>query len=77
VATAEGQDIGEPVAAAAMFALILHLQGREEATITDLLDRTLGDGDVPRLADASAARAWLDGVSSRLESALHAAGAHS
>jgi hypothetical protein len=75
VATAEGQDIGEPVAAAAMFALILHLQGREEATITDLLDRTLGDGDVPRLADASAARAWLDEVSSRLDSALHAAGA--
>jgi hypothetical protein len=75
VATAESRDIGEPVAAAAMFALILHLQGREEATITDLLDRTLGDDDVPRLADASAARAWLDATRDRLDSALHAAGA--
>jgi hypothetical protein len=79
-ATAEGRDIGEPVAAAAMFALILHLQGREEATITDLLDRTLGDDDVPRLADASAARAWLDATRERLDRALpasplHAAGA--
>jgi hypothetical protein len=74
-ASAEGPDIGEPVAAAAMFALILHLQGREEATITELLDRTLGDGDVPRLPDASAARVWLEGVRSRLASALHAGGA--
>jgi hypothetical protein len=74
-ATAEVRDIGEPVAAAAMFALILHLQGREEATITDLLERTLGNDDVPRLANASAARAWLDGVHGRLDSALHAVGA--
>jgi hypothetical protein len=71
-ATAQGWDIGEPVAAAAMFALILHLQGREEAAITDLLDRALGDDDVPRLADASAARAWLDAVRDRLDSALDA-----
>lgn len=68
------QDLGEPVAAAAMFALILHLQGREEATITDVLDRTLGEGDVPRLADAAAARAWLDALQRRLDEALDAVG---
>lgn len=70
-------DLGEAVAAAAMFALILHLQGRSEATITDLLDRVLGEDDVPRLADAAAARGWLNAVRGRLDSALHAAGAQS
>ncbi len=70
-------DFGEPVAAAAMFALIMHLQGRPEAAITDLLDQTLGEDDVPRLPNAAAARAWLDGVRKRLEDALHGAGAQS
>lgn len=75
---AEETDIGEAVAAAAMFALILHLQGQTEATITDRLDRILGEDDVPRMADAAAARAWLDAVRDRLDrTTLHTAGAPS
>lgn len=76
-ASAEKTDLGEAVAAAAMFALILHLQGQTETAITGLLDRILGEDNIPRMADAAAARAWLDAVRDRLDEALYTAGAQS
>jgi len=67
-----GRDLGEPVAAAALFALVLHLQGRDEAAITRLLDQALGDGEPPSLPDAAGVRAWLGDVQARLDRALQA-----
>ena len=64
------RDMGEAVAAAALFALVLHLQGRPEGTITRLLDHVLPDASPPALADAAAAAAWLDGIDQRLAAAL-------
>ncbi len=70
-------DLSEPVCAAALFALVLHLQGRDEAAITRLLDRALvrapGDGDPPPMPDAAAARDWLEGVRLHLEDAMRTA----
>jgi len=62
-------DLSEPVSAAALFALVLSLQGRDEATITRLLDQTL-DSSPPVLADARAVRAWLTQLDKRLQQAL-------
>ncbi len=66
------RDIGEAVAAAALFALVLHLQGRPEGSITRLLDRALPESAAPVLADAAAAAAWLAAVDQRLAAALAA-----
>ena len=63
-------DLGPAVAAAALFALVLALQGRDEAEIGRILDRTAGDEEPPPLPDAGAARAWLDGLRARFDRAL-------
>jgi hypothetical protein len=58
------------VRAAALFALLLELQGRPEASIARILGAALpedGDGEVAPGADA---RAWLDGVRHRLDVAI-------
>ncbi|MCB1719870.1 MAG: hypothetical protein KDK05_32510, partial [Candidatus Competibacteraceae bacterium] len=62
-------DFFEPVSAAALFALVLSLQGREETAITHILDQTL-DTSTPELPDAQAVQAWLTTVEARLEQAL-------
>ncbi|MDY7109499.1 MAG: hypothetical protein SYC29_12765, partial [Planctomycetota bacterium] len=61
---------------AALFALLLELQGREEAAITRILDRTLPEGEVDDadLADADDRAAWLDEVRHRFDLALAAEG---
>ena len=63
------QDLFEPVSAAALFALVLNLQGRSEATISRILDQTL-EPDSPRLPDSYAVRSWLNQVQDRLASVL-------
>jgi len=60
-------EFGPAVASAALFALILHLQGRDEAEITQTLDEVFGDEQPPVIHDAIAARAWLDQIAHRLE----------
>ncbi|MHC4947062.1 MAG: DUF2868 domain-containing protein [Planctomycetota bacterium] len=69
--TAADGDLGPAVRAAALFALVLELQGRDEATITRVLDETLGpDDDERRLGAAADVRAWLDEVRHRLDLSL-------
>jgi hypothetical protein len=68
--TSEGEDLSQAVAAATLFALVLHLQGRDEAVITQVLDEVLEEGDPPVMRDAEEVRAWLDTVARRLALAL-------
>lgn len=67
-------ELGQAVGAAALFAVLLELQGRDEAVITRLIDRVAGD-DVPVMPDAAAARRWLDDLRHRLDLALAREGA--
>jgi hypothetical protein len=62
---------GDAVRAAALFALVLELQGRSEARITELLEATLPDdqGGEP-IESAAGAASWLDGIRHRLDLAL-------
>ena len=57
----------DAVRAAALFALLLELQGRDEATITRLLDRVIDDDDDLDAASAAQTRAWLDRMRHRLD----------
>jgi hypothetical protein len=66
---------GDAVRAAALFALLLELQGREEAAITRILDATVGDDEPPEMETTAAARGWLDGLRHRLDLALAGEGA--
>jgi hypothetical protein len=68
--SSEGEDLSQAVAAAALFALVLHLQGRDEAEITQVLDEVLDEGDPPVMRDTEEAQAWLDTVARRLGRAL-------
>lgn len=63
-------DLSEAVNAAALFALLLELQGQglNEATITARLDTVLPD-DPPLLPDSTATRAWLDQLEQRFNTA--------
>ncbi len=64
---------GDAVRAAALFALVLELQGRGEAAITRMLDRVIDDDDESADFDTpEATRAWLDGIRHRLDLALRA-----
>ena len=64
----------DAVRSAALFALLLELQGRGEAAITRILDQVVGDQDDIALGDEPAARRWLDGLRHRLDLALAAEG---
>lgn len=57
-------ELGEPVAAAALFMLLLELQGRPEAEITAALDQLL-DTETPSIQNAAEARSWLDTLRER------------
>jgi len=59
-------DFGTTVRSAALFALLLELQGRDESTITQLLDQIL-DQEEPELNDAEAVRQWLDELRQRFD----------
>ena len=65
--SAQGPDA---IRAAALFALLLELQGRGESEITRLLDAALPENDDLAGAEPHAARAWLDDVRHRLDMAL-------
>ena len=59
--------------AAALFALVLELQGRDEAQITRILERVIGDeNDAVDDGEVATARRWLDGIRHRLDLALAA-----
>jgi hypothetical protein len=66
----------DAVRSAALFALLLELQGRGEAAISRILDHTLADADVDDadLAGADAPAGWLDEVRHRFDLALAAEG---
>ncbi len=57
------------VRSAALFTLLLELQGRDEPTISRLLDKTLPDDDAQIIAAANCS-AWLDEIRHRLDLAL-------
>ncbi len=68
-----GGDAGDAVRAAALFALLLELQGRGEAEISRVLDRALPPDDDPgtiRPGDAAACERWLGELRHRLDLAL-------
>jgi len=56
--------------AAALFALLLELQGRDEVAITRILDRTLPEGADADVESEEDARRWLDNLRHRLDIAL-------
>jgi len=59
------------VKAAALFAVLLELQGRDESSITRVLDRVADDDDEPRAFETNAAlQTWLDQLRHRLDLAL-------
>lgn len=60
-ATPPPADLAEPVAAAALFALLLDLQGHSEAEITAALDQLL-EAQMPVIRSADEARLWLDAL---------------
>ena len=68
--SAEGEDLSQAVAAAALFALVLHLQGRDEAKITEILDEVLEEEAPPVMHSAQDVQSWLDTVARRLGPAL-------
>lgn len=68
-------DLGPAVDAAALFAMLLELQGRNEAVIGRVLDAAVGTESHPAaLADAQAVRHRLDGLRARFAAALAAEG---
>ncbi len=67
-------DFSTTVMGAALFAIVLELQGRPEAAITRIIDRVAGDGDPPELHDAAAVRQWLEELRQRFDQAGRAEG---
>ena len=73
---AAGAPIDDAVRAAALFALLLELQGRDEAAITRILDGALpddahqADAADATLGDPRVCADWLDDVRHRLDLAL-------
>ncbi len=63
---------GDAVRSAALFALLLELQGHDETTITRILDRVVEADDAGAIGDVAGARRWLDGLRHRLDLALAA-----
>jgi len=61
----------ETVQSAALFAMLLELQGRSETAITQVLDRAIPDEHEPaQLHTSEAVRAWLNTVKQRFETAV-------
>jgi hypothetical protein len=68
--SAEGEDVSRAVAAAALFALVLQLQGQDEAAIGEILDEVLEEETPPVMRGSEEVQAWLDKVARRLERVL-------
>jgi hypothetical protein len=66
----EGEDVSRAVTAAALFALVLHLQGRGEADISEILDEVLEEKEPPVMHGREEVQAWLEAVARRLERAM-------
>ncbi len=58
---------GDAVRAAALFALVLELQGRDEASITRSIDEAIGPHPDRVIHSAQQTRDWLDGVRHRFD----------
>jgi hypothetical protein len=59
------------VRAAALFALVLELQGRGEAQIASIIDSAIDERAAAEpIGTGEDTRAWLDGVRHRLDMAL-------
>ena len=57
--------------AAALFALVLELQGRDEAAISRIIDQAVGaDDEAPVIDGPDNARTWLNSLRLRLGQAL-------
>ena len=61
---------GNALRAAALFALLLELQGRDEVAITRILDQAIAQDDATDVDALDAARRWLDDMRHRLDLAL-------
>ncbi len=61
---------GNALRAAALFALLLELQGRDEVAITRILDQAIAQDAAIDVDAIDAARRWLDDVRHRLDLAL-------
>ena len=62
-------DSGSEMLAAALFAVLLEIQGRGEEAITRILDVVAND-DIPEMSDPAAVSRWLDSVRHRFDLAL-------
>ena len=67
-------DFGTAVRSAALFALLLELQGRDEIAITRIIDHVAGPED-PKLEQVEAVHHWLDDLRHRFDQALAVEGA--
>ena len=65
-------DLTDAVNAAALFAIVLELQGRDETEITRIIDRVAGEEEPPTMRDLDTVRSWLDTLRGRLDLALQA-----
>jgi hypothetical protein len=63
-------DLSNAVSSAALFAILLELQGRDEVQITRIIDRVAGDNEPPVIKNVEAARQWLDTLRHRFDCAL-------
>jgi hypothetical protein len=64
-------DAGDAIRSAVLFAIVLELQGRDEASISRILDRTLaGQPDVDAAMPPARIGTWLDEVRHRFDLAL-------
>jgi hypothetical protein len=68
--SSDGEDLSRAVAAAALFALVLQLQGRDEGTISEILDEVLEEETPPVMRGSEEAQAWLVKVAGQLKRAL-------
>jgi len=57
--SAHAPDLAQAIRSAALFAVTLELQGRDEAAITRILDRTFSEDESP-LSDAASVHRWLE-----------------
>jgi hypothetical protein len=63
-------DLSGAVSSAALFALLLELQGYDEVTITRIIDRIALEEDLPAIDNAAGTRQWLDTLRHRFDLAL-------
>jgi hypothetical protein len=62
-----GAAISQAVRSAALFTLLLEMQGRDEVTITKVLDRAITPDDDFEMQSANEVRNWLEGLRHRFD----------